>query len=256
MKHKQIRLIFGFVLTALLILAALCLMIACIGIYNAGDQPFSRESVAAAFRRIRIPVYLCLAGILGSFLLELFLPGDAAHTKTEPPYRRILDSWLRKVDLALCDPSTRQEILRLEKRRKTLSFLSGLVLGLCSSAFLVYALDGSHFHESEINASVIRAAAYLLGAMIVPVCFGIYTAFYTTYSLRRQINLLQNTDPSARRTTPLSVKKTPVSGAWRIFRLALFCAALIMLLVGFCTGGTADVMTKAINICTECVGLG
>ncbi len=36
----------------------------------------------------------------------------------------------------------------------------------------------------------------------------------------------------------------------------LVCLAAVLILFGFFTGGTADVLTKAVNICTECVGLG
>ncbi|MBQ8324841.1 MAG: thioredoxin [Clostridia bacterium] len=36
--------------------------------------------------------------------------------------------------------------------------------------------------------------------------------------------------------------------------LALIAVALIVL--GRTSGGAADVLTKAINICTECIGLG
>ena len=32
--------------------------------------------------------------------------------------------------------------------------------------------------------------------------------------------------------------------------------AIVCVVLGFCTGGTQDVLTKAVNICTECVGLG
>ena len=39
-------------------------------------------------------------------------------------------------------------------------------------------------------------------------------------------------------------------------KLAVVSAAVILALVGFFTGGTVDVLTKAVNICTECVGLG
>jgi len=39
-------------------------------------------------------------------------------------------------------------------------------------------------------------------------------------------------------------------------RCVLVCAAVVLLVYGYLAGGTADVLTKAINICTECVGLG
>ena len=38
--------------------------------------------------------------------------------------------------------------------------------------------------------------------------------------------------------------------------LVILVLAVGLLILGYCTGGTADVLTKAINICTECVGLG
>ncbi|MBQ7330725.1 MAG: thioredoxin [Oscillospiraceae bacterium] len=41
-----------------------------------------------------------------------------------------------------------------------------------------------------------------------------------------------------------------------ILRVALLVIGIGVLMYGFLSGGTADVLTKAINICTECVGLG
>lgn len=39
-------------------------------------------------------------------------------------------------------------------------------------------------------------------------------------------------------------------------RLALLGVSIAIFAYGFFAGGTSDVMTKAVNICTECVGLG
>ncbi|MBR4862977.1 MAG: thioredoxin [Oscillospiraceae bacterium] len=39
-------------------------------------------------------------------------------------------------------------------------------------------------------------------------------------------------------------------------RYALLVVAVSILVYGYFAGGTNDVLTKAINICTECVGLG
>ena len=36
----------------------------------------------------------------------------------------------------------------------------------------------------------------------------------------------------------------------------ILAVAVSILIYGYMNGGTADVLTKAINICTECVGLG
>ncbi|MBE5939024.1 MAG: thioredoxin [Lachnospiraceae bacterium] len=41
-----------------------------------------------------------------------------------------------------------------------------------------------------------------------------------------------------------------------MLRISLLVIGLALLIFGFISGGTADVITKAINICTECIGLG
>jgi hypothetical protein len=39
-------------------------------------------------------------------------------------------------------------------------------------------------------------------------------------------------------------------------RIALVGVALVFIAVGVLNGGMADVLNKAIKICTECIGLG
>ncbi|MBQ8683609.1 MAG: thioredoxin [Clostridia bacterium] len=39
-------------------------------------------------------------------------------------------------------------------------------------------------------------------------------------------------------------------------RYGVLAVGLALLVYGFATGGIADVLTKAVNICTECIGLG
>jgi hypothetical protein len=41
-----------------------------------------------------------------------------------------------------------------------------------------------------------------------------------------------------------------------IVRIALAVAAVGLMIAGIANGGMADVLAKAINICTECIGLG
>lgn len=42
----------------------------------------------------------------------------------------------------------------------------------------------------------------------------------------------------------------------KITRLVILGIAIAVLILGFAIGGYADVLTKAVNICTECIGLG
>ncbi|MBQ1371566.1 MAG: hypothetical protein IIY70_01415 [Oscillospiraceae bacterium] len=48
----------------------------------------------------------------------------------------------------------------------------------------------------------------------------------------------------------------PVSPALRHLRYALFALAVLLIVLGILNGGLQDVLTKAVNLCTECIGLG
>ena len=76
---KRIHLIYGIVLTAVTIFAGLCFIAACCNIYFTGvandvPQIYTRAIVAENFGKIAIPVYFCLAMVIGSFILHLALP--------------------------------------------------------------------------------------------------------------------------------------------------------------------------------------
>ena len=51
---------------------------------------------------------------------------------------------------------------------------------------------------------------------------------------------------------PEKEKAFPVGG----LRIALYAAAVVFIVLGVMNGGLYDVLVKAINICTECIGLG
>ena len=44
--------------------------------------------------------------------------------------------------------------------------------------------------------------------------------------------------------------------AINITRVALLALSVLLIVVGIFNGGAEDVLQKAINICTECIGLG
>ena len=57
------------------------------------------------------------------------------------------------------------------------------------------------------------------------------------------------------RLTPYPEKEMP-RGALRVLRAGVIGLAVIWIVLGVMNGGLWDVLVKAINICTECIGLG
>ena len=99
---------------------------------------------------------------------------------------------------------------------------------------------------------MIRAMWILLPAMAVAFGCGLYRHYSILASMEAEIALLKQAPKgSAVASTP---KERKISV--RTLRTCLLVLTVAILVYGFFAGGTADVLTKAVNICTECVGLG
>lgn len=272
MTKKRVQMIYRIVLSAAIVIAGICLIIACLGIYRSGDQPFSPESVAAAFRAVAIPVYLCLALVIGGFILEIFLPVEKKKQPVEKQYDLILSNLQKKLDLDSCDEATREAILSGRKLRAFDKKAPLVLLGICSCIFLFYALNSTNFHQSEINGSMIRAMYVFFPCLALPFGYGLFASYSRKRSMIKEIELIKaalaenNSAPDKAETAPEECKciiakirsrimKNPVLFT-RILRYSLLGIGITLLVVGFFAGGTRDVLTKAVNICTECVGLG
>lgn len=250
-KPSRLLRLYGIFLSCVIILAGICLMVACVGIYLSGDEPFSREAVAAAFTPIQIPVYLCLAAIAGGLLWKLFAPLPAEKKVPVKQLSVIRNRLLEKADLDTCDSACKDGILTEQKRRTRHNRICAAVLTVAAAVFLSYALDSSHFHTSQINTSMIRAMCVLLPCLAISFATCVCTVAARKKSLQREIDLLKQCPK-----LPAAKSEIAKIDHTAKIRYALLMVALALAVFGFLSGGTADVLTKAVNICTECIGLG
>ena len=251
---NRIHLIYRILLSVMLIVTGTLLMIACVGIYNSGTKPFTPEAVAAAFRGIAVPVYLCLVLVAGSFLLEWFLPLGAKKTAPEKQYGAILRRLHEKLDLPGCEETVRKSILAEQKKRRNNRIITLALLALGSIVFLCYGMNPANFHQSEITDSMKKAMYVLLPCMAVPFGYAIFAAYWETRSLKREIALVRQALTATSQAPSQQAAPKKAQLPWLSY--AVLTLALVFLLYGFFAGGTKDVLTKAVNICTECVGLG
>jgi len=252
MKKKQFKRICGIALSVMLVIAGLCLIVQCVSIYRSGARPFSREAVAAHFAPIALPVYACIAMAAVSFILELAIPTEPRKAIPDKQYHLILRRLQEKRDLESCDEALRSSILAQQKKRRTNTRIRTAMIVVCSVLFLMYGCNGANFDQMEINSSMIRAMYLLVPCCAVPFAWAVYTAYQEKISIQAEIALWKqipaNREPVG---APSAVQKNT-----NLLRNILFVTGICLLIFGFFTGGTNDVLTKAINICTECVGLG
>lgn len=257
MTKKRIHLIYSIVLSAVLAVAGICLIVACVGIYNSGDRPFSREAVAAAFSGIAVPVYLCLALVIGGFILDGFSPAEKKKPGAEKQYGTILARLHGKLDMEHCDESLRKAILAQQKARKTHRIIGFSLLAAGSVLFLCYGLDSRNFHQTDITGSMIKAMYLFIPCLAVPFGYGVFSAFFSRASMKKETELVKQAIAAGSQAPAAKKEAAKADGKkLMLLRYALLGIGIGILVYGFFAGGTNDVLTKAVNICTECVGLG
>ncbi|MBO5657116.1 MAG: hypothetical protein J6R94_02920 [Agathobacter sp.] len=255
--------IYCILLGIVIIFAGLCLMAGCINIYFLGDQPFSREIVAETFSGIALPVYLCLAMTILGFIFDLYLSLSGLRTDTKDkmfrPYAFMHQRLADTKDVLQAGPEVLAQITKMRKNRKMHSTIRTIVILLAFGLFLVYALNGANYHQSDINSSMIKAMLVMLPALAISFGYGLFVAIHNESSMRKEIDLLK-TLPSLSKddaSTQLTEETDRMEERkLNHYRLVILFVAVFFLIYGFIAGGTADVLTKAINICTECIGLG
>lgn len=250
---RRIRLICSVLLSLSALVAGVCLIIACYGIYAAGgEQPFTYGTVGQAFAPIAIPVYLCIALAAVSIALHILFP----EADKEPPLRNQPGMTLRRLKkrrvLTADAPEIQAAVRKEQTLRRNLYILCAVVFAICAGIFLAYALNGEHFHQTQINQSMIRAMYVLLPCLGVSLAVGLPVCYRCRASMVAEGELWKQC-PKRQQPCP---EKTAPERLVAVMKAGAVVLAAALLIYGFLSGGTADVLTKAVNICTECVGLG
>lgn len=161
-----------------------------------------------------------------------------------------------KKDFSRCDENLLNDIYAHQKKRRLHSIIRTVVLSISSIVFLIYALNGAVFYKETINDTMIHAMYVLIPCLAVSFCYTLFTVYYNEKSIKQELELIKQV-PSATDNNADDCSSSDMAGVkMHIIRFSVLFIALFILIYGFISGGTADVLTKAANICTECIGLG
>ncbi|MBO5357354.1 MAG: hypothetical protein J6A95_06245 [Clostridia bacterium] len=259
-KLRKLHLIYGIVLSCIIIVTGICFIVSCVQIYNSGMRPFTRESIYTHFISIVVPVILCIVGIIGGMVLSFF-PLEKQKIKGIIDTGVILNKMSKKIDISKCDSDTQEKIQKERKLRLFTNIFCIDALAVCIVISLIYALNKNNFPAVSINSEMVDAMLFILPCIIVGLGAIYATVLICNSSYSRELALVKKSLTTA--------KKVPVGdgaldapnnrGNEKFLlgaRLTLFVIAVTFIIIGIFNGGMADVLYKAINICTECIGLG
>lgn len=254
----------GVLLSLLLAVAGICLAAACVSIWRGGgDDPFSREGVAAALAAIALPLYICVGGVLAVGALSLFLPFPLPATKPSPDRRDARDRALAAIQPNTLDEETKATLAAEGKRRRAWRIACGVVMGAAVLLLVLYLLFDATFTVDTVNADVAAAVCVALpaAAVVGAVCMiasAKADASYKTETAALRLARGKGAYPAkkgdTRRATEEANRKNRILTVSA--RSAVAFVGVLFVVLGMLNGGMLDVLEKAVKICTECIGLG
>ncbi len=153
------------------------------------------------------------------------------------------------------------DAMRGEERRRRIA--RGVCAGICAvCAFMAvrYLANPAHFASRELESVVGRMLWHIAPWTLVGFACAILCECFCGRSLRREIDLTTRSGERAPIENAHTDSGKPIEKKARLAKTAaravVFVLAVGLLALGAANGGMRDVLVKAINICTECIGLG
>lgn len=239
------------------ILLGVLFIICCTHLYfTGGDKPFSRESVGSYLAILAIPSFITIAisitGLVFAYVNKIKDDELSKRTNLE-----ILESFKSRFIFNSFDEETRLNIIPLKKRKDIANIIAISVSAICSVVIAIYFLFIGDFSNTDLNREILSAMAVLLPLSVVAVAIHIPKVYIVEKCAKEEYNLLK-ASIKAHGIPSLANVSAPekLLSSINITKCVIFCVAAIFIVIGIFNGGMADVLQKAVKICTECIGLG
>ncbi|MBR7116414.1 MAG: hypothetical protein IKC87_01740 [Clostridia bacterium] len=257
----KIYLVLTLVLSLVIAITAICYIVGCISIYTAGNDPmYSREIVNEKLAELAPISIICIILVIAAGVLSLFV--DAPKRKAIPLRKSVL---LRLTEKRLAGHTLSEEFVssrkREEKYRKIIFYIAlGTVIAVAAVA-LIFILDPSRYTSDDINLDI--AYSVVIGAVATFIsfaaCFAASMLLDRSYvreqeSAKAEILRIKESGEAAIIDEP----ECPHGEGHMtlIIRFTILIVSIVFIILGIFNGGMADVLGKAVRICTECIGLG
>lgn len=280
----RIHLIYGIILSVLILSVGVCFALSALSIYQSGaSSPYTAESISAHFSRFAPLVYVTLAVVVGGVILAWTIPRRdlVVRGSEDDPldvilerYRRglyrpvkdpatILKRLLTRVDEGELAPDCRASLTKERRLRRMVGiFAAVLSAGAMVPAF-VWCCNIDHFSINYLSEDIKTAALFVIPCAAVALGVLVGSTLIRQASVIRETAVVKAAMAERKGKTALVQKdmadKRNLLADPRVLwgvRAVILAVGILFVVLGVINGGMDDVLGKAVRICTECIGLG
>jgi hypothetical protein len=245
-----------------IIITAIVLAAACIHLYKTGgDQPYTRERADAYLKAILPCTLTCLVLVIAAGVLDLLF-GEEKKIKNRIGAKAMLSILRAKHVGTPFSVDYESKVQKEAKLRKTGIITCTAVGVVLFGAVLLFALIDTEKYTIEactdqaaILAILASAAFVLTGGLVF------LTMLAHDRSYARELEITKAELASAKERGALASRDGDAQHRAQghtvyLVRGAILIAAIVFIILGISNGSMNDVLGKAVQICTECIGLG
>lgn len=274
---KTVRLCYGIALSLMTLITGALFIWQTLDIYlSGGNRPFTAEIVSERLTRISPAFWIWVVMVVVGFVLwEVFtVPAKRAPLKDDCyALRRLKKRVPQKVGesgLASLKAVKRGELINLIVK------LCAAALCLAGVAYgIAYLATSANFPKTDVNGEMLNMAAHLAPCVFAALLILCGVTLYLSISARKTLPHVKQLIASAKADEKNGVEAVYVTGntavadlyvRWKALsnhkyfilgvRIAIAVFAVTFIILGIVNGNMRAILIKAINICTECIGLG
>lgn len=266
---QRLRRWLSWILGALILATGVALMVNCLAIDQSGQAPFTRESIGMGLRRVAPLMVACAIGLLAEALCALIVSfkGENGTADERSRVKAVrfpsvqLKKQIRHLNMDAIPPEFRQKMNHERAWRRRLSVGTAVLSAGLALLAVIWCMDVSRFSVDYLNRDVITATMVISGCAVLELAVWFTAKLLRDASILRELTLIQTVKALPDQSLLMAEgheKQAFFDRSYRVWILrgGIAVAAILLIALGVCNGGMADVLGKAIRICTECIGLG
>lgn len=255
---KRLWQIYSLFLMLFTIIMGILFIVEISNIYYTGLESnstiYSKEIINKHLQKLIIPIILYVLSIIGGVVLSIIYKVNV--DKATPSVQTTCDVLFANLsELAKQDPQY-EGVKRERKSRLIAKILLIVACAIAATVCLVYLLQIDNFHKNgdllEQAKSMIR---FILPWFLVTVLLFFFITVYFAFSYFREKKHLKKL-LALYREKGIEVSQEKGEKVIRIIQCSLLLVSICFIVIGILQGDTKEVLIKASNLCTECIGLG
>lgn len=240
--------------TVLVILLGIMFIVCCAHLYfTGGDQPYSRERAGKYLLVLAIPSFVTLASVITGIVYNL-KTGENDVENTARTNSELLNSFASRYDFSSFPDDVRAAVNNERSKRKILKTVAYCISAVLMLIAVIYLTLVAKYTIENLNGDVILSLAIALPLTVIAIAIHIPVAYTVEKSSKRELEM--HKESIKLNGAPKLAEKKQENDRFNAVKYVILGVAVLLIVLGIINGGMADVLNKAVKICTECIGLG